>query len=167
MADGAQRAVETLRVGERLLTRDHGPQPIRWIGQQTLRATGAAAPVRITAGTMNTARDLRLSPQHRLFVWQRHDAVGAGRAEVMVKAELLVNGTSVVREAGGHLDSYRLGFDGHEIIFAEGIAVESLLVGSGEATVPAPAALEVEERVLDPGDAAARLTRASRGEGAD
>ena len=40
----------------------------------------------------------------------------------------LVNGTTVIREEGGHIDSYQLVFDGNEIIFAEGIAVESLLV---------------------------------------
>jgi hypothetical protein len=179
MDDGRQVPVEDLRVGDRLLTRLHGPRRIRWIGQQTRRATGAAAPVRITAGTLNTARDLRLSPQHRLFIWQRHDAVGAGRAELLVRAGLLVNGTTVLREEGGHMDSYQLVFDGHEIIFAEGIAVESMLVtGPSQALLPADldlgdlraeqrdaADIEIDEATLGPGeDAAERLGRASRGE---
>ncbi|MEM7723671.1 MAG: Hint domain-containing protein, partial [Pseudomonadota bacterium] len=126
LANGSQAKVQDLRVGDRVLTRNHGAKPIRWIAQQTRRAIGAAAPIRISAGTLNTARDLRLTPQHRLFIWQRRDEVGAGRAEVMVKADLLVNGTTVIREEGGHVDSYQLVFDTHEIIYAEGIAVESL-----------------------------------------
>ncbi len=176
MANGSQRAVEDLAVGDVLLTRAHGPQPIRWIAQHTYRATGPAALVRISEGTLNTARDLWLSPQHRLFIWQRRDTLGAGRAEVMVRAELLVNGDTVQHQEGGHVDSYQLIFDGHEIIYAEGIAVESLLVtGMHRARLPEDlnlrsdpadgrADLEVDEATLgSPEDAAARLTRASRG----
>jgi hypothetical protein len=178
LATGAQKRVEELAVGDRLLTRDHGPQPIRWIGRQTRRAVGAAAPVRIVAGTLNTARDLCLTPQHRLFIWQRRDAMGTGRAELMVRADLLVNGSTVTREEGGHVDSYQLVFDGHEIIYAEGIAVESLLVtaetrarlpaglGLGDAVAGQRSAREIEldERdVRGAADVADRLTRASRG----
>lgn len=178
LASGAQKPVEELAVGDRLLTRDHGPQPIRWIGQQTIRAIGALAPVRIAEGTLNVARDLILSPHHRLFIWQRKDELGAGRAEVMVKAGLLVNGGTVTREEGGFMDTFHILFDGHEIIYAEGIAVESLLVtGQTRAALPEDiavspaaeggldaAALEVEETSLKGDeDAAAKLTRASRG----
>ncbi|MBF9045256.1 hypothetical protein HKCCE4037_18075 [Rhodobacterales bacterium HKCCE4037] len=174
MASGKQVPVEHLNVGDMLLTRDHGPQPIRWIGFQTRRATGAAAPVRITEGTLNTSRDLRLSPQHRLFIWQRHDELGTGRAEVMVKAELLVNGDTVLREEGGHVDSYQIVFDGHEIIYAEGIAVESLLVtGQTRALLPedlavtpgsnAAAQAAAREVSDEQADMVERLSRASRG----
>ncbi|MDG4649292.1 Hint domain-containing protein [Roseibacterium sp. SDUM158017] len=177
MADGRQVPVEELKAGDTLLTRLHGPRAIRWIGRQTYRATGAAAPVRIAAGTLNAARDLRLSPQHRLFIWQREDATGAGRAEVLVRAGLLVNGTTVTREEGGHVDSYQLLFEGHEVVFAEGIAVEGMLVtGPALGRLPEgidPAALredqrgaaelEIDAERLGP-DAAERLSRASRGE---
>lgn len=176
LANGKQVRVEHLSVSDTLLTLDHSAQPIRWIGVQTRRATGAAAPMRLTEGTLNTSRDLRLSPQHRLFMWQRHEELGAGRAEVMVKAELLVNGDTVLREEGGHIDFYQIVFDGHEIIYAEGIAVESLLVtgqtqsrlpeGLTLATSPDAAAsaavLEVSDRQAD---MVGRLSRASKGEG--
>lgn len=179
LAGGTQAPVETLKIGDMVLTRDHGPRPIRWIGHQTRRAIGAAAPIRITAGTLHTARDLLLSPEHRLFIWQRHDTLGTGRAELLVKASLLVNGTTVRRDEGGHIDSYQILFDGREVIFAEGIAVESLLVTSEmrdqlpaglemeifAAERRAAATLEVDARALgDSTDAAERLTRASRGQ---
>ena len=41
--DGRQADIETLEIGTRVLTRDAGPQPVRWIGRSTLRATGAHA----------------------------------------------------------------------------------------------------------------------------
>jgi hypothetical protein len=178
MAGGAQMPVEQLQPGDMVLTLDHGPRPIRWIGHQTRRATGAAAPIRITQGTLHTARDLLLSPEHRLFIWQRRDRLGTGRAEVLVKAALLVNGTTVRRDEGGHIDSYQILFDGREIIFAEGIAVESLLVTEDlrdrlpadlslqdiAAERRAVAPLEVDAKSLgDHRDAADRLTRASLG----
>ena len=128
MATGLQRPVEILEVGERVLTRDHGPQPIRWIGRQTVRAEGANAPVVIAEGAMGNARALILSPDHRLFVYQRHDALEAGGRELLVRARHLVNGESVWRAEGGHVDYFHLLFDAHEIIYVEGIPAESLLV---------------------------------------
>ena len=128
MADGSQRPVEDLAVGDRVLTRDHGVQPIRWIGQRTVRAQGAFAPIRIREGALNNARDLIVSPNHRLFVYQRSDRLRAGRAEVLVKAKHLLDGDTVTRTSGGFVDYYQMLFDRHEIIYAEGIAAETFLV---------------------------------------
>ncbi|MCG7492888.1 Hint domain-containing protein [Thalassobius sp. Cn5-15] len=127
MATGEQRRVEDLRVGDRVLTRDDGPQVLRWVGQSTVRALGEFAPVLIKAGTMHNADDLIVSPEHRLFVYQRTDELGAGRAEVLIKARDLVNGRTVVQLDGGFVEYYQLLFDDHQIIYAEGIAAETLL----------------------------------------
>ncbi len=178
LSSGAQKRVEELQVGDRLLTRDHGPQEIRWIGQQVQRATGALAPVCIREGTLNVARDLRLSPHHRIFIWQRKDELGTGRAEVLVKAETLVNEDTVIREDGGHVETYQILFDGHQIIYAEGIAVESLLV-TPQTRAALPENIEIRQSERDQYDAAeievqgtafdgeedpaTRLSRASRG----
>lgn len=130
LADGAQAAVQELRPGDRVLTRDAGAQVLRWIGQTTQRATGDSAPILIRAGTLNNAGDLLVSPDHRLFVYQRQDHIGAGRSEVLVKARHLINGDSVRRVEGGFVDYFQLLFDDHQIIYAEGIAAETLLVDS-------------------------------------
>ncbi len=128
MSDGRQRPIEDLRVGDRVLTRDDGPQAIRWIGQSTVRAEGDLAPIVIKAGTMNNAYDLVVSPEHRLFVYQRVDQIGAGRADLLVKARHLVNGDSIYVQQGGFVDYFQILFDRHHIIYAEGIAAESMLV---------------------------------------
>ena len=128
LASGAQRRIEDLQVGDLLLTRDDGPQPLRWIGQTTLRATGAWAPVRIAAGALHNSAELLLSPDHRLFFHQRRDTLGTGRAEVMVRVRDLIGCEGVSRVAGGFVDCFHLVFDSHQIIFAEGIAAESMLV---------------------------------------
>jgi len=128
LESGAQCAIEDLAPGDRVLTRDDGPKEIRWIGCSTLRATGAQAPVLIKAGALNNLGDLRLSPEHRLFVYQRTDRLGAGRSEIFVKARHLVNGTSILQEPGGFIDYYQILFDDHHIIYAEGIAAEPMLL---------------------------------------
>lgn len=150
LASGAQVPIEELKVGDRVLTRDHGPRPVRWIGQQTVRATGDMAPILIRKGALNNARDLVVSPNHRLFIYQRRDRLRAGRREVLVKARYLVNGRSVVQSDGGFVDYYQLLFDAHEIIYAEGIAAESLMVDTHAAAVLPPEVREWLEAATTP-----------------
>ena len=128
LASGLQAPIETLSDGDMVLTRDNGPQKIRWIGQQTVRAIGSFAPIRIAKGALNNENDLIVSPNHRLFIYQRRDATRSGRAEILVKAKYLLNGDTVTLTDGGFVDYYQILFDGHEIIYAEGIAAESLIV---------------------------------------
>lgn len=179
MATGEQRKIEDLRIGDKVLTRDAGVQQIRWIGRSTVRGQGPFAPILIRKGAMHNENDLILSPDHRLFIYQRSDKLGAGRAELLIKAQHLVNGDTIVRSEGGFVDYYQLLFDQHQIIYAEGIAAESLLVDNRtRAALPEGLAhdlsealrehaisghldLEVQERLLKLPDAAAVLRRAS------
>ena len=125
---GEQRPIESLSIGDRILTRDDGPQELRWIGESTVRATGDFAPIRIKAGTLYNSGDLIVSPDHRLFIYQRQDSIGAGRSELLVKARHLINDDSITVQAGGFVDYFQLLFDAHQIIYAEGIAAESMLI---------------------------------------
>lgn len=179
LASGAQTPIEDLRAGDMVLTRDDGPRPLRWIGASTARAVGDFAPIRIRAGALNNAADLLVSPESRLFIYQRSDALGAGRHEVLVRARHLVNGGSVVQERGGFVDYFQLLFDQHQIIYAEGIAAETMLVDPRTRNVlpadlsealsrPLPGQtrrphldFEVQERLVERPDAAEILRRAS------
>lgn len=179
MASGEQKLIEDLSVGDLVLTRDDGPQAVRWIGESTVRAVGEFAPIRIRAGTLHNEGDLLVSPDHRLFIYQRFDALGAGRHEVLVRARHLVNGDTVIRQEGGFVDYFQLLFDRHHIIFAEGIAAETFFVDTrtraalpddlGRAldeTLPGHEGrrhleYEVSEALLDHPDPASLLKRAS------
>lgn len=150
LADGRQATIEALAVGQRLLTRDHGAQPVRWIGKATAKAVGALAPVVVAAGALGNARDLVVSPHHRLFLYRRDRLAGRTTAEVLVQAKHLVDGARVFRRDGGYVDYYSLVFDRHEIVYAEGIPAESLMVT--EATLAAlPDGLAEEVRARLPG----------------
>jgi hypothetical protein len=123
---GDQRRIEDLKPGDPVLTRDNGVQPIRCIVHSTQRALGAFAPVRIAAGTLNNANDLVVSPDHRLFLYKRPDGLDGSPSEQLVKAQDLVNGTTVTVLKGGFIDYYQLVFDTHQIVYAEGIAAEAM-----------------------------------------
>lgn len=124
--DAAPIPIDRLQPGDAVLTRDHGAQAVRWIGKASFRAQGGFAPVVIAAGTMGNLGDLVVSPHHRLFLYKPRGASGA--AEILVQAKHLVNGTVITRREGGIVDYYSLVFDRHEIIYAEGVAAESLMV---------------------------------------
>lgn len=150
LASGAQLPIEQLEPGTRVLTRDHGPQPVRWIGRTTLRARGSFAPVVISRGTMGNDGDLIVGPHHRLFFYQRDKLPGLPVAELLVQAQHLVDGETVFRREGGFAEYFSLVFDRHEIIYAEGIPVESLMVN--ESTLDAlPAELAEAVRANLPG----------------
>ncbi|MFN3938861.1 MAG: Hint domain-containing protein [Gemmobacter sp.] len=150
LATGVQIAVERLVPGDRVLTRDHGPQPVRWIGRATLRASGPLAPVVIGSGALGNAGDLLVGPHHRLFLYLRHRLPALATAEILVQAHNLVDGQKIFRREGGFADFFSLVFDRHEIIYAHGIPVESLMVN--EATVPRlPAELSEALRSRMPG----------------
>ncbi len=172
---GEQRPIENLRIGDRILTRDDGPQELRWIGESTVRATGDFAPIRIKAGTLHNSGDLIVSPDHRLFIYQRNDTIGIGRSELLVKARHLINEDTITVQAGGFVDYFQLLFDAHHIIYAEGIAAESMMIDlRTRPAVPDEVSqalnsnsanlrgLDVTEDLLDRPDAADALRRSTR-----
>lgn len=179
LASGKQCPVEKLKIGDRVLTRDDGSQEIRWVGTLTMRAVGEFAPILITAGTLNNAGDLMVSTDHRLFIYQRRDRIGAGRSELLVRARHLVNGDTVKIAEGGFVDYFQLLFDTHQIVFAEGISAETMQADQRTSPVlptemkeamqtPLPGhesarhqAFEVNEKLLNRPDAADLLRRAS------
>jgi len=125
LADGTPRRVEALRPGDRVLTHDHGAQPLHWAGQATLRAAGLLAPVAIARGALGAADDLLIGPHSRLFLCRR---AGLAPSGALVQARHLLDEPGIRMHQGGLADYVALVFAAHEIVYAEGLAVESLQV---------------------------------------
>lgn len=131
LSNGGQKAVEDLAPGDLLLTRDHGGQPLRQVIHRTLRAVGPYAPVVIPKGLMNNDVDMILSQHQRLFLYQTDPGERlTATAETLVRADHLVDGERVFVREGGFTDYFTLVLDNHEMVYAEGIPVESLEVSS-------------------------------------
>ncbi len=157
LPDGSLCPIAALSPGDMVLTRDNGPQPVRWIGRVTLGARGSLAPVVITAGTLGNIGDLVVSPSHRIHVYQRGTSRIGGSACLLVPARHLVEGDRIYRRETAHADYLSLVFDRHEIIYAEGVPVESLVIDpAGLPVLPAPLCEEIGRRF--PGFEQARHT---------
>jgi Ca2+-binding RTX toxin-like protein len=145
--DKGPARVETLRVGDRVLTRDDGMQEIRWIGQRRVSAAALAArpewqPVRVPAhlfGPGMPARAMLLSPNHRLLLQNAEAALCFGEHEVLVAAKFLpdLHGVRPMRPAitaPQGITYIHLLFDRHQIVLSDGIWTESFL--PGDQTLP-------------------------------
>ena len=121
-----ERAIETLKPGDMVITRDSGPQPIRWLGHSTVLGRGKCAPIAVNSTVLDGARrPLLVSPQHRLLFTGYKAELLFGESEVLVAAKHLVDGIDV-RIAERRLVTYfHLMLDRHEVIYAEGAATES------------------------------------------
>ena len=147
MEDGSLCAVDALQAGMEVRTRDHGPQTLRWIGQITLRAHGPFAPVTFAPGTLGNLGALTLGPLQRIFLYQRGEDRLGTRAEVLIQAQTLVDGRRVLQREGGFVTYFHLAFDDHQIIYVEGIPVESMLVSRATvARLPEVLAQDLSQR---------------------
>lgn len=122
--DGS-RAVETLQIGDELLTADGRTVAVKWIGHRKLHylfaAVADALPIRISAGALGNGlplRDLFVSPDHAMEV------MGC-----LVHASALVNGSSITqcKQWDGDVQYFHIETDSHELILAEGSAAETFI----------------------------------------
>ena len=126
-------AVEALRVGDGVVTRDNGIQKIRWIGARRfhgreLTANRHLTPILIRAGALGGGlpeRDMRLSPNHRLLVSSDQTALYFEEREVLVAAKHLVNHRGVFEVESLGVTYIHFLFDAHEVVLADGSWSES------------------------------------------
>lgn len=121
-----ERPVETLRVGDLATTREHGAQPIRWIGRGDHEVVPNIAPIEIKRGALGPGAPrsaLLVSPQHRLLVQ-------SDRGDRLIPARKLLPLPGVRVARGKRRVTYiHLLMDRHEVIFANGTPTESLFAG--------------------------------------
>jgi hypothetical protein len=123
-----ERPVETLRPGDLVVTRDHGPQRVRWTGRRTVPGKDQFAPVEIAPSVMGGS-GLILSPHHRVLFTGYKAELLFGESEVLVAAKHLVNGRDVRFSPCAAVTYVHVMFDRHEVIYADGIATESFFAG--------------------------------------
>ncbi len=122
--------VQDLRAGMQIMTRDDGPQPIRWIGNRTVAAIDQHCPIRFSKGQFGATQDLLLSPQHRVLMTGCWAELLFGELEVLVKAKDLVNDRDIRPDPSvKKVTYYHMMFDRHQIVTANGMACESYLPG--------------------------------------
>ena len=125
LTDRGEVPVQNLVIGDHVITSSGLSEPVRWIGRRSyagrfLAANPQLQPVRLHAGALGPGlprRDLLVSPKHAMFL-----------GGVLVPAECLVDGRTIVRERGTALVEYvHIELSNHDIIFAEGAPSETFV----------------------------------------
>ena len=131
------RAIETLDKGDLVITRDHGPQAIRWIGQRRiggaqLAGDAALQPILIRQGALGQGlpeRDMLVSRQHRMLVCGPRAELLFGSDEVLVRAHHLTCLPGVSAVEVPEVTYLHMMFDRHEVVVADGAWSESFQPG--------------------------------------
>ncbi|MEM9709289.1 MAG: Hint domain-containing protein [Pseudomonadota bacterium] len=124
-----EKPVQWIEAGDQVITRDNGPQMVRWVGRRAVEASDKMAPIRIAAGTFGRHSALTVSPLHRVLLRQPKGELLFGASEVLVAARDLVDGGAITRIEGGWIEYVHLMFDDHQVVWSEGLPTESFLPG--------------------------------------
>lgn len=119
------KPAKDVAVGDLIWTRNHGYQPVRWVGQTDVVAHGVFAPVIFAPGVIDNDIELIVSPEHRILINDGQAEVLFGTREVLVAAKHLWGLPGVTRQNGGHVHYVHFMFDRHQIVSANGAACES------------------------------------------
>jgi len=144
-----RREVERLEPGDLVLTLDAGPQPVMRVLRSEFGAADLAArpwlrPVVLSRGALGAATDLVVSRQHCL-------AIDTPQGPRLARAGQLARRLPGLRIAEGRrrVSYVHLLFERHHIVFANGIAAETLYLGpSVRAARPDLASLPEMARAL-------------------
>ena len=127
-------AVEELREGSVVLTREHGGQPVLWVGQRhvsevRMMVHPETKPIRLRAGAIRSGQpdsDLLVSPHQQILVSGMRAQKLAGRDEVLASAADLVDGSLITTDRNAsEISFYQVLLGRHEVIWANGVPVES------------------------------------------
>ena len=125
--------VEDLRPGDIVLTRDHGPRPVSAVLEDPDAGQGRNAPIAFAPGSIAPGlphRTLRVSPQHRMvcasaLVQRMFDV-----PEVLLPALRFVGLPGVTQDKTcAPVTYHHITLSSHGILYAEGVPVESCLMG--------------------------------------
>ena len=127
-------AIEDIREGDRIQTKDNGCQDVLWRGQKRLSGARLYAmpelrPIRLRRGALGVDRpdeDLIVSPAHRMLVKGAKARALFNTDEVLVAARDLIDDARVVRDHNLTEVTYvHLMLPRHEVVFANGLETES------------------------------------------
>jgi autotransporter-associated beta strand protein len=120
--------VETLAIGDQVVTRSGALRPIKWIGRRSFNGRFVMGrkdilPVCIKAAALGDnvpARDLWISPHHAMY-FEDNDGI-------LIEAKDLINGVSIVQaERVEKVEYVHIELETHDVIVAEGSLSETFI----------------------------------------
>ncbi|MEP1963259.1 Hint domain-containing protein [Tateyamaria sp.] len=135
--------VETLQVGDAVMTADDGPQPIVWTAHRAvLFPRDEDQPVCIAAhafGADTPYADTRVSPRHCILREEVSNQILFDEDSVLIAAHACVDGNRITKDTSARaIEYHHFMIQGHAIVWANGMPTESFYPG------------KVARRALDP-----------------
>lgn len=121
--------VQDIAPGDLVPTCDGRDEPVLWVASSTVPGLGRGAPVILEAGVLGAETPVAVSLQHRVLVRDARCESHFGASEVLIAAGHLVDGQHIRRENRKMVTYHHLLFERHEVISAQGLCSESLLLG--------------------------------------
>ncbi len=117
-------AVETLKVGDEVLTTSGATRKVTWLASRTLLCRGwpEAHPVRVKAGAFADHQ-----PSSDLWLSEGHSVCVRAPEEALVPIGRLVNGVSIERMPVEQVTYWHVELEEHDILFANNLPAESYI----------------------------------------
>jgi len=118
-------AVETLAIGDRVVTASGAIRPIKWMGKRSYSGRFVLGrkdilPICIKAGALERnipRRDLWISPHHAMYL-----------NGILIESQDLINGKSIVQaEQVEQVEYFHIELESHDVILAEGAPSETFI----------------------------------------
>ncbi len=138
LTPSGERLIDSLNPGDEVCVARGGSRPVRWIGHRHLSARDLQkdpkfCPVRIRANSFSDqcpARDLLVSPQHRIAVSSARMQLYFSDPLMLAPAKGLINNRTIDQlPPDRSVDYIHLLFDRHELVQVEGVWSESFFPG--------------------------------------
>ena len=137
LTSSGEVAIESLKAGDLVQTKDNGCKEILWIGKRALDQSELSKaeqlrPVLIKEGVLGNSRPLLVSQQHRMLVTRQQFGESLPWSEAFVRAKHLAEycrKSARIAHGKRSVCYYHILLGAHEVIFADGAESESLFPG--------------------------------------
>ncbi|MGB7318638.1 MAG: Hint domain-containing protein, partial [Planktotalea sp.] len=137
--------IADIAVGDGVMTLENGVQEILWVGKTTVRGTGRLAPICFAPGAIGNSSELRLSPNHRVYVSNPMVQLYFGSEAALIAAKSLVDDKDITIQEVEEVTYYHILTAQHDIVFANGAPTETLFLGAqGQHAIGADAKTEIQ-----------------------
>jgi hypothetical protein len=129
LTPSGEKPIETLNIGDEIVTRYGGLQKIKWLGRQSydprfIANNPGKHPIRITQGALDGTlprRDLYISPGHSMLIGGK-----------LILASALLNGITIRQEkTANQIDYFQVELATHDCVMAEGAWSETFADAPG------------------------------------
>ena len=119
-----RKSIETLQVGDEILTVENGWQPVRWVGTRMVEGQNEHAPILIEDGALGNTGDLFLAPTCHIALRGRDVRNLIGSRFKSLPISDFTTGKNIRSVPVTTVQYFHIGMDRPQVIYTEGLMVK-------------------------------------------